>query len=175
MPQSPDVRWIEADAYTYGLPDPQRAFDAAMQALEGGLDTARVHAILGASYTAFGNIPAAATHIKRHIDLVTTELVSVSPMVPGDSVTLALVPGRTYEIPVPAVAGETISIATSSKDYWDSIAVLLALDGTPVVGSDDANAYFAAFEWPAAETVTYRLRVTFFEAVNTGALVVTRK
>jgi hypothetical protein len=85
-----------------------------------------------------------------------------------------LVPGRTYEIPVAATAGETISIATSSRDFWDSIAVLLAPDRSPVVGSDDDNAYFAAFDWVAPATGTYRLRVTSFESVNTGELVVTR-
>jgi hypothetical protein len=123
----------------------------------------------------FGNLLEAAAHIKRHIDLVTSELVSTSPILAGDSFGVLLAPGRTVEIPVPAVAGETIAIATSSKDYWDSIAVLLAPDGTPVVGADDAKAYFAAFEWPAAQTATYRLRVTFFEAINSGLLVVTRK
>jgi hypothetical protein len=85
-----------------------------------------------------------------------------------------LVPGRTYEIPVAATAGETISIATSSRDFWDSIAVLLAPDGSPVVGSDDDNAYFAAFDWVAPATGTYRLQVTSFESINTGELVVTR-
>ena len=44
-----------------------------------------------------------------------------------------------------------------------------------MVGADDAKGYFAAFEWPAAQTATYRLRVTFFEAINSGLLVVTRK
>jgi tetratricopeptide (TPR) repeat protein len=174
-PTSPDLHFIVADAYTYGLADPQRAFDEATLALNGGLDTPRVHAILGSSYTAFGNIPAAAAHIKRHIDLVTTALAPASPILAGDSVAVALVPGRTVEIPVAAVAGETIAIATSSRDYWDSIAVLLAPDGTPVVGSDDAKGYFAAFEWPAAQTATYRLRVTFFEAINSGLLLVSRK
>jgi tetratricopeptide (TPR) repeat protein len=174
-PDSPDVHFIAADAYTYGLPDPERAFAEASLALNGGLDTPRVHAILATSYLAFGDLSAAAAHIKRHIDLVTSELVSTSPILAGDSLEVALAPGRTFEIPVPAVAGETIAIATSSKDYWDSIAVLLAPDGTPVVGSDDANGYFAAFEWPAAQTATYRLRVTFFEAVNSGLLLVTRK
>ena len=92
-----------------------------MLALNGGLDTPRVHAILGSSYTAFGNIPAAAAHIKRHIDLVTTELAPASPILAGDSVAVALVPGRTVEIPVAAVAGETID-RDRSRDYWDSIA-----------------------------------------------------
>ena len=55
-PQSPDVRYIVADAYTYGLFDPQRALSEATFALQGGLDTARVHAILGSAYTAFGDL-----------------------------------------------------------------------------------------------------------------------
>ena len=48
-------------------------------------------------------------------------------------------------------------------------------DGTPVVGSDDANFYFAAFEYVAPVAGTYRLQVTSFESVNTGELVVTRE
>ena len=63
---------------------------------------------------------------------------------------------------------------TGSRDFYDTILVLLAPDGTPVVGSDDAKFYFAGFEWVAGETGTYRLLVTSFESVNTGELVVTR-
>ena len=173
-PQSPHVRFIVADAYTYGLPDPERAFAEASLALDWGLDTPRVHAILATAYDAFGDQAAAASEIQRSIELVTTELVTASPLASGASSTLDLVPGRTYEIPLAAVAGETISIATSSEDFYDSIAVLLAPDGTPVVGSDDENAYFAAFEYAAQETGTYLLQVTSFEGVNTGELVVTR-
>jgi len=86
-----------------------------------------------------------------------------------------VVPGRTYEIPVAAVAGETIAFSTSSRDFYDSILVLLAPDGPPVVGSDDANFYFAAFEYVAEETGTYVLQATSFESVSTGELVVTRR
>jgi tetratricopeptide (TPR) repeat protein len=173
-PSNPHVRFIVADAYTYGLPDPQRAFAEASLALDWGLDTPRIHAILATSYAAFGELEAAAAEIKRSIDLVTTELIPASPLAAGDTVSLGLVPGRVYEIPIPATAGQTISIATSSKDFWDSIAVLLSPDGTPVVGSDDQNGYFAAFNWLAQETGTYRLRVTSFEAVSTGQLIVAR-
>jgi hypothetical protein len=112
-------------------------------------------------------------HIELHIELVTTELVTTPALPAGESLALDLVPGRTYEIPVAATAGETISIA-GSRDFWDSIAVLLAPDGSPVVGSDDASAYFAAFDWVAPATGTYRLQVTSFESINTGELVVTR-
>ncbi len=174
-PSSPDVRWVVADAYTYGLVDPERAFAEASRALAWGLDTPRVHAILAAAYDAFGDVEDAAAHIARHIDLVTTELVPTAPLEPDASLVLDLVPGRTYEIPVPVSAGATIAIATSSRDYWDTIAVLRTPDGSPVVGSDDDNAYFAAFDWVAPVTGTYRLQVTFFESVNSGQLLVDRR
>src|SRR5262249_22099984 len=58
-PVSPDVRFIVADAYTYGQPDPSRAFAEASLALNWGLDTPRIHAILASAYLAFGNLPAA--------------------------------------------------------------------------------------------------------------------
>ena len=163
-PESPDVRFIVADAYTYGQPDPQRAFAEASLALDWGLDTPRIHAILAAALNAFGEQGAAATHIQTHIDQVTTELLLTAPLGVGQSLVLDLVPGRTYEIPVVATAGEAIVISTSSADLWDSIAVLRAPDGTPVVGSDDDDAYFAAFDWVAQETGTYTLQVTSFEA-----------
>lgn len=174
-PSSPDVRSIVADAYTYGSePDAQRAFDEAMGALNGGLNTPRVRAILGASYIAFGDMAAAAGEIKLHIDMVTTELVGASPLARGNSASLGLIPGRTYDIPIAAAAGETISIATSSKDFWDTIVVLLAPDGTPVAGGDDYKGYFAGFEWVAPAAGTYRLRATSFEAVSTGTMTVGR-
>jgi tetratricopeptide (TPR) repeat protein len=172
-PTNPDVRVIVADAYTYGLPDPERAFAEASLALEWGLDTPRVHAILATSYTAFGDVEEAASHIHRSIELVTTEVVPTAPLDAGAVVSLDLVPGRVYAIPIAATQGESISIETSSETIWDSIAVLLAPDGTPVVGSDDTNAYMAAFDWVATESTTYTLLVTSFEAVSTGTLVVT--
>jgi hypothetical protein len=173
-PQSADVHFIVADAYTYGLSNPERAFAEATSALDGGLDTPRIHAILASSYFAFGDEQAAAIHLLRHFEFVTAELLTTAPLAADTSVTVNLIPGRTYEIPVSVVAGETLSITTSSHDYWDTIAVLLAPDGTPVTSSDDANAYFAAFDWVAKATGTYRLRVTFFESFNFGELLVTR-
>lgn len=103
-----------------------------------------------------------------------TELLPTAPLAAGGSLSLELVPGRSYEVPVPVPAGERLSIPTTSQAIWDSILVLLAPDGTPVVGSDDFQAYIAGLDWAAEETVTYRMRVTSFEAVNTGELVVKR-
>jgi len=173
-PASAHVRFVVADAYTYGEHDPRRAFAEANRALDWGLDTPRIRAILATCHQAFGDTAAAAREIETHLDLVTTELVPASPLAAGGSLALDLVPGRTFEIPIAVIAGETISIATSSRDFWDTIAVLLAPDGTPVVGSDDAKAYFAAFDWTAPATGTYRLRVSSFESINTGELDVTR-
>jgi tetratricopeptide (TPR) repeat protein len=175
-PSSPDVRAIVADAYTYGkMPDAQRAFDEATLALNGGLDTPRVHAILGASYFAFGDIAASAREIKTHIDQVTTQLVTSSaPLAGRSSRAVGVVPGRTYEIPIVAGAGETISILATSKDFFDTILVLLAPNGTAVVGGDDFKGYFAGFVWVTPVAATYRLRVTSFEAASTGQITVAR-
>jgi len=85
------------------------------------------------------------------------------------------VPGRSYEVPIPVTAGQKLSTLTSSRDFLDTILVLLAPDGTPVLGSDDYRQYFAGFQWVAATSGTYRIRVTSFESVNTGDLVVSRR
>ena len=173
-PDNPHLRFVVADAYTYGLFDPDRAFAEASAALAGGLDSPRVHAILATVYLAYGNQLSAATHFKRHFDLVTTEIVPAAPLAAGGSHTLGLVPGRTLEIPVATIAGETVSIRTTSADMWDTIAVMLAPDGTPVVGGDDFIDYFAGFDWVATSTATYKLRVTSFESINTGNVTVSR-
>lgn len=55
-----------------------------------------------------------------------------------------------------------------ADQLWDSVAVMLAPDGTPVVGGDDFFKYFAGFDWVAPATATYRLRLTSFENINTG-------
>ena len=173
-PDNADVRWIVADAYTYGLVDLDRAYAEASLALDRGLDTPRVHAILATALNAFGDVEAAASHVERCIELVTEELVAAPALLAGDSLALDLVPGRVYEIPLPVTAGETVSVVTSSHDMWDSIAVLLDPAGNPVLGSDDDNAYFAAFDWIAPHAAVYRLRVTSFEAMATGELRVDR-
>jgi len=175
-PTNPHVRFIVADAYTYGgIPDPQRAFDEATLAFQWGLTTPRVHAILGASLNAFGDRLAAALHVAASIDLVTTDLVAGSPLTPGSRQMLDVVPGRVYALPIAASAGETISVSTSSKDMWDTIAVLLAPDGTPVLGADDNIAYFAAFDFVAPSDGVYLLKVTSFESVATGTIAVDRE
>jgi hypothetical protein len=173
-PDSPDVRFVVADAYTYGSRDPKRALAEATHALDGGLDTARVHAILAAAQLAFGNHAAAGMHFARHLELVTAELLTTTALEPAGSLSLDLVPGRVYEVPLPAEAGAAISVATSSSEITDSIAVLFAPDGSPVTGGDDEVGSFAAVAWEAAVTGTYRVRVASFEAIETGSLRMTR-
>ena len=172
-PLNPHVRFIVADAYTYGQRDHTRAFAEASLALQWGLNTPRIHAILGAAQNAFGNTLESADHVEISIDMVTTELVPTAPMLSGTSVDLNFVPGRVYEIPINVAAGETIAIATSSRDFWDTVCVLVSPDGTAVIGSDDARAYFAEFDYVAPTAGTYKLKVTFFESVITGSLNVT--
>jgi hypothetical protein len=174
-PESPDVRFVVADAYTYGAsPDVTRAFTEATQALAGGLDTPRVRAILAAAQLASGDHRAAGAHFARHLELVTADLRTTQPLEAGGSLALRLTPGRVYEVPLPATSGTTISIMTAGTDVTDSIAVLLDPDGTPVTGGDDETGSFAAIAWETAVTGVYRLRVASFEAVETGTLEVTR-
>jgi tetratricopeptide (TPR) repeat protein len=174
-PSNPHVRFIVADAFTYGQKDPVRAFDEASLALAWGLNTPRVHAILAVSYEAFGQPLAAALERKICIDLAATHIDAAAALGPGQTVSLPLSAGQVYEIPVAVSAGQTLSIATSSRDFWDSILVVLAPDGTAVASSDDTNKYYAAVDWVAGVTATYRLRVTSFESASNGVLVVTRQ
>ena len=108
-----------------------------------------MHAILAASYTAFGDDAAAAAEIDRYFELVTTGVVATPALEPGGTVKVGVVPGQTLDIPLELVAGESISISVGSKDYWDTIALLSAPDGTLVAGSDDTVGYHAALTcWP---------------------------
>lgn len=174
-PDSPDVRYVIADAYAYGArPDLRRAFGEASLALDAGLDTPRVHAILAAAALATGDGASAGAHFARHLELVTTEVRASEPLVTGGSLALPVVPGRVWEVPLPLRSGATISVGTSSDAITDSIAVLLDPEGRPVTGGDDEAGAFAVVRHVAASDGTYGLRVASFEAVETGTLVVTR-
>jgi hypothetical protein len=136
-PESPDVRFIVADAYTSA-----RWLTRSGRSRQRRLPWQEVlirHAFMPflPAHILLGNQSAAAAEIRTHMELVTTELVQASVLSVGDTQTLSLVPGRSYKIPVPVTAGQTLSILTSSRDFHDTILVLLAPDGTPVLGSDD--------------------------------------
>lgn len=177
-PLSADVRFIIADGYTYAYPDPTRARAEATLALQRGLDTPRVHAILASAAFALGDNATGAFHVQEHIELVTSEISIQPALVSGAAIALQLVPGRTFELPIDAVAGQSLSIRTESPSgaIYDSIAVLTAPDGSPAVGNDDfdIDSYLAGFDWVPPTTGRYTLRVTSFEGVSTGDLVVRR-
>ena len=170
-PESPDVRFIVADAYTYGQPDPQRAFAEASLALDWGLDTPRIHAILAAALNAFGEQGAAAAHIQTHIDQVTTELLLTAPLGVGQSLALDLAPGRTYEIPVVATAGGHRHLHEQRRS--------LGLDRRPPCSRRNAGGrqrrrrrLLRRVRLGGQETGTTTLQVTSFEAVSIGQLIV---
>jgi hypothetical protein len=105
---------------------------------------------------------------------VTTDLKTTDPLAAGQSLSLSLVPGRTYDVPLQLAAGEALSVRTSSPDFSDTILVLIGPDGTAVLGSDDFKKFFAGFDSIAQQAGTYHLLVTSFEGVSTGQLIVTR-
>jgi tetratricopeptide (TPR) repeat protein len=175
-PWSADVRFIVSDAYTYAQPDPDRALYEGTLAYNWGLDTPRVHAILASAYAAKGQTANAASQYQQHINLVTTQTVNAGSLALNGSVTANLAPGKTYEVSIAATAGQTLSIRTSSPSFeiWDSILVVLGPNGTPITGSDDYIDYYAGLDWVVPTTGTYKMRVTSFEGVGTGQLVVNR-
>jgi hypothetical protein len=85
-----------------------------------------MYAILAGAYNAFGELDAAAAQVQRSIDLVTTELVPTTALAADESRSIDVATGRTYAILIAAAGGETTSIASKSRDFWCSIAVLLA-------------------------------------------------
>ena len=167
-PDSPDVRFVLADAYTYA---------EAQLALSWGLDTPRIHAILASSLAEAGEQDSAAYHLDQHITQVTREYVSTEPLEKGSSMTLDLLPWQTFRIPVEVAEDQRILLGTgsTSPQVWDSILVLLGPDGTPVIGNDDFDGFFAGLDWVATESGTYTVRITSFEAINKGPLTVTRE
>lgn len=173
---NPHVRFIVADAYTYGLPDACRAFWEANLAILWGLDTPRLRAILAAAFFEFGFPQLAAKELDRHIDVVTQAIVTAPPLATGDTQVLDLVPGRTVEIPIQVVAGSTLSLVTDSPsgEISDTIMVLLNSNGVPVTGNDDANGFYAAFDYEVSVGGTYTLLVTSFEAIGTGQMTISR-
>ena len=114
-PESPDVRYIVADAYTYGLSDRIVRSRKRPSRWKVGR-TPRVHAILGSAYLAFGDMAAAASHIQTHIQLVTTELVTTVATPPRRLYGARPGAGTYLHIPLVVSAGERVSIVTSSHD-----------------------------------------------------------
>lgn len=175
-PTSADVRFIVSDAYTYGQPDAERALAEATHALAWGLNTPRVQAILGAANNTLGHEAIAAAHVNTHITQVTGQLIATPPLAAGGTLDVSLVPYRTFEIPLPVTAGESIAVRTSNNQaFFDTILVVLAPDGTPVLGADDFVQYLAGFDWVPPASGAYRLRLTSFEGVGTGGVRITRR
>jgi Flp pilus assembly protein TadD len=175
-PNNAQLRHIVADAYTYAQKNLDRAHVEASRALDLGLDTPRIQAILAVVALSRGDLAGGAARFQKHIRSVTKENVSTAALAAGGSMTLDLVPGRTFEIPVRVAAGESLKITTGcpTAQIFDTLLVLLGPDGTPIHANDDFVDYFAGLDWRSTVSGACQLRVTSFEGVSTGPLVVSR-
>ncbi|MBM4363820.1 MAG: hypothetical protein FJ104_14155, partial [Deltaproteobacteria bacterium] len=172
---NPHAHFVVADAYTYALPDLPRALEAAERAIQLGLDTPRLQAILATAYLEMGDARRAGQHFAKHIELGTTERVGARPLPPGATLTLGVVPGRTFELTLELSIDVGVTVTTASPgDEVDSILVVLGPDGEPVFGNDDYEGYNAGFTFTPEATGTYRVLVTSFEGAGTGTLEITR-
>jgi hypothetical protein len=126
---------------------------------------ARVHAIFASSYLALDNQLAAVAELRAHIELVTNQLVQPRRLLPAPAHTP---PGREAELrKFRSRHGWRGALdLTSSRDFYDTILVLLAPDGPPALWSQDR--VFCRIQWVAVATGTYRILLTSFESVNTG-------
>jgi hypothetical protein len=175
-PDNPHLYFVLADAYTYGAGDTESALEAALKANELGLDTPRLNMILATAYLAAGDEAKATEYFAQHIESATTEMVETDPLAVGETVTLEIVPGRSYTLPLDVAAGETLTIITDSPDgAVDSMLVLVAPDGSLVTANDDTVELNAGLERQIAEEGTYRLLLTSFEGAGTGQVIVTRE
>lgn len=175
-PDNPHVHFIIADAYTYALGDLERAADAANTAIELGLDTPRLTAILATSYLVAGDDQTAATYFLRHIGDASSEEIETDPLDVGGALTLDVLPGRAFRIPVEVSEGETLTIViTSVDDAVDSLLVVLDSDGNPVTANDDSVGFNAGLDWTVPAAGSYTLYLTSFESAGTGEITVTRE
>jgi len=175
-PNSADVHFIAADAYTYALGDLTRALEQATLARDLGLNTPRVNAILATAYMEQGDEALATQYFAEHIAGATSEYVDTEPLAAGSSVTLDFVPGRTYRIPVVAEAGETLTLlAASGVDGVDTLAVLLGPDGSQVTSNDDYTDLNAGIVRQVDAAGIYTLVIGTFEGAGTGEVVVSRE
>lgn len=175
-PDSADVHFIAADAYTYALGDLTRALEQATAARDLGLNTPRVNAILATAYMDQGDEALATQYFAEHLAGATSEYVETEPLAAGSPVTLAFVPGRTFRVPIEAEAGETLTLlAASETDGVDTLAVLLGPDGALVTSNDDHTDLNAGIVQLVDVAGHYTLIIGTFEGAGTGEVVVSRE
>lgn len=173
---NPHLRFLAADAYTYGERDYAKAFYQASRAMLGGLDTPRLHAILAVCYANFGFDELAAEETLEHISMVTSENVRGGSLHAHQTKSWDMTPGQTIVMSIHLDAGEVLDIATDGPTgtVWDTILVLLDPNGNPVASADDVIDYYAALDYTAPHAGDNKLLVTSFESVQSGTMTVSR-
>jgi SH3-like domain-containing protein len=147
------------------------AFDCA---IELGVESAELYAVLGFAHHLVGEYPEAVANYTRSIELddqlsvaylnrAESNLImnNIDETIPADFLrwieleatdtinstldeilqngNLAFVEGTVYRLPFDGVAGQLFSVAALSDDLADPLIVLVAPDGTPLIGDDDSG------------------------------------
>jgi tetratricopeptide (TPR) repeat protein len=147
------------------------AFDCAV---ELGVESAEIYAVLGLAHHLVGEYPEAVASYTRAIELddqlapaylnrAESNLLmnNIDETVPADFLrwieleatdtitstldeilqngNLAVVEGTVYRLTFDGVAGQLFSVAALSDDLADPLIVLVAPDGTPLIGNDDSG------------------------------------
>jgi tetratricopeptide (TPR) repeat protein len=185
VPESADVYFMMADGYLYGLGNLELALEAVSRAAELGLDTPRTDAIFATCYFYLGEIDRSLPYYASHIQRTTLETIEGESLNSGQEMTIYIMPGQSYLIPVEASTDETLIITVSSAildtgemgvyNEVDSIMLLLDPDGEIVTGNDDNEGLNAGFEYSVSEAGTYTLLLGTFEGAGLGEIVLSRQ
>ncbi|MDX1994655.1 MAG: tetratricopeptide repeat protein [bacterium] len=142
------------------------------------LDPNQLYAWISRAYcrSILGEDQPAAEDALRFVELQEQEVIEGDALETDEIVTLEMVYGRVYRLPLELREGETITLsAVPEPDGVDTLIVLLAPDGTPLIHNDDYDLSNTVLEsrivnFPVPESGTYTLIVTHAGGNNTGAV-----
>lgn len=127
----------------------------------------------GVVYELSGNPQAAVQDYLAYVRLNEMENIAGQPLIPGAPVTLDMIDGRVYTLPLSVQAGQVVDIVASSpNDRADPLIVLVGTDGTTALaGNDDevtGDFTAAIHDFSVPANGTYTLLVTHSDGGNQG-------
>ncbi|MBL8152674.1 MAG: hypothetical protein JNM70_00705 [Anaerolineae bacterium] len=142
-----------------------------------GATSPLVTLFMGDVDAAAGDAALAAQHYLDYMALVAPTVVPAGTLVLNERLTVPVHPGETYHFSVDLKVGEVWKVNTSvgfKAPWMDPVLVLLAPDGTPLIGNNDdlpgEPAGNAALTYTPEVTGTYTLVMTTYAGIGEGTV-----
>lgn len=125
----------------FALGDPEAALSDVDAALALNPQSFLGHGIRANANLALNNEQQAAQDFASAIQMRTSEVVVVEPLVDAEPLQLTMTFGRTFHLPFEAQSGQklTINVTNVNPNEVDPDVLLISPDGVPLVFNDDAN------------------------------------